>query len=90
MDVRLEHEVSEQEREIQRIDDGGNAWEDTEEVVEVEFKRPLNIVVPVRLAADTWEDLRREAKEVGVGPSTLARMWLLERLKKSPARRTVG
>ena len=90
MDVRLEHEVSEQEREIQRIDDGGNAWEDTEEVVKVEFKRPLNIVVPVRLAADTWEDLRREAKEVGVGPSTLARMWLLERLNKSPARRRGG
>jgi len=82
--------MSEQEREIQRIDDGGNAWEDTEEVVEVEFRRPLNVVVPVRLAADTWEDLRREAKEVGVGPSTLARMWLLERLNKSPARRRGG
>ena len=82
--------MSELEREIQRIDDGGNAWEDTEEVVEVEFRRPLNVVVPVRLAADTWEDLRREAKEVGVGPSTLARMWLLERLNKSPARRRGG
>jgi hypothetical protein len=82
--------MSELDREIQRLEETDNAWEDTDEVVEVEFKRPLDIVVPVRLSRDTWEELRYEAKEIGVGPSTLARMWLLERLKEKAKHRKAG
>jgi hypothetical protein len=70
------------EREVARIDEGGNAWASTDEVVEVTAKRPLDAVVPVRLSLETWEALRREAREVGIGPSTLARMWILEKLKE--------
>jgi len=70
-----------QECEVDRIDAGGNAWEGTEEVV-VEVKRPLDTVVPVRLSAETWSALRREARELGVGPSTLIRVWVLERLRE--------
>jgi len=60
----------------------GEAWEETDEVVEIEVKAPLDKVVPVRLPSEKWEELRREAGELGVGPTTLARMWILERLRQ--------
>lgn len=66
---------------IERYDQGESAWDETDEVVDVDVQPRLDKVIPVRLSADKWEALRREAKELGVGPTTLARMWLLERLK---------
>ncbi len=74
-------EVSEMDgidREVKRIEKG-EAWEETDEVVEIEVKRPLDKVVPVRLPSDRWEELRHEARELGVGPTTLARMRILEK-----------
>ena len=68
------------EQEVQKIEKG-DAWEQTDEVVEVEVRRPLDKVIPVRLSSDKWEELRREARELGVGPTTLARMWILEKLR---------
>ena len=59
-----------------------NAWVDTDEVVQVEVKKPLDKVIPVRLSSEKWEELRHEAKELGIGPTTLARMWILERLRQ--------
>lgn len=70
------------EREVERIDQGGNAWRSTDEVVDMQPKRPLDTVVPVRLSSQTWQALRREARELGVGPSTLLRMWVLEKLRE--------
>ena len=64
-----------------RYDAGDDAWEDSDEVVQIEVKRPLDKVIPIRLSGDKWEALRREAKELGIGPTTLARMWILERLR---------
>ena len=64
---------------IERIEQG-KAWEETDEAVEVRVKKPLDKVIPVRLSADKWEELRQEARELGIGPTTLARMWILERL----------
>ncbi|HXE73006.1 MAG TPA: hypothetical protein VNO81_10130 [Candidatus Nitrosotenuis sp.] len=63
-------------------------WEQTDEVVEVEVRRPLDKVIPVRLASDKWEALRREAQELGVGPTTLARMWILEKLRELQSSRS--
>jgi hypothetical protein len=81
------------ERESQRIETE-DAWEETDELVEIEVKRPLDKVIPIRLPSDKWEILRREARELGVGPTTLARMWLLERLRntdyQTSARRRVS
>lgn len=68
------------EEQVKQIE-AGAAWEDTDEVVEAQVKRPLDKVVPVRLPSDKWEELRREARELGVGPTTLARMWILEHLR---------
>lgn len=59
----------------------GDAWKETDEAVEAEVKHPLDKVIPVRLSSEKWEALRREARELGLGPSTLARMWILERLR---------
>jgi hypothetical protein len=61
--------------------DRGDAWNESDEVVHVEVKKPLDKVIPVRLPADKWEQIRKEARELGVGPTTLARMWILERLR---------
>jgi hypothetical protein len=69
------------EREVRKLEEG-EAWEETDEVVEVEVKRPLNKVIPVRLPSEKWEELPREARDVGVGPTTLARMWILEKLRQ--------
>ena len=59
----------------------GDAWDESDEVVHVEVKKPLDKVIPVRLSADKWEQVREEARELGIGPTTLARMWILERLR---------
>jgi len=69
------------DKEIQRIEQG-EAWNEADEVVEVEVKKPLDKVIPVRLSAEKWEELRKEAHELGIGPTTLARMWILERLRQ--------
>ncbi|HEX77167.1 MAG TPA: hypothetical protein G4O03_01960 [Dehalococcoidia bacterium] len=66
--------------EIERIEQG-DAWDEGDEVVQVEVKKPLDKVIPVRLSAEKWEELRKEARELGIGPTTLARMWILERLR---------
>jgi hypothetical protein len=39
------------DREVKKIDEG-KAWEETDEVVEIEVKRPLDKIVPVRLPSD--------------------------------------
>ena len=69
------------DKEIQRIEQG-DAWDEGDEVVTVEVKKPLDKVIPIRLSADKWEALRKEASELGIGPTTLARMWILERLRQ--------
>jgi hypothetical protein len=60
----------------------GNAWNAEDQVVEIQVKKPLDKVIPVRLSGEKWEELRREANELGIGPTTLARMWILERLRQ--------
>lgn len=75
--------MDELDREVDRIDAGETAWEDTDTIVEVEVSRPLDTVVPVRLTAETYAELRQEAQVLGVRPSTLMRMWVLEKLRAS-------
>jgi len=69
------------DKAIKQIEQG-NAWDESDEVVQVEAKKPLDKVIPVRLSADKWEELRKVARELGIGPTTLARMWILERLRQ--------
>jgi hypothetical protein len=69
------------DKEVERIEQG-NAWDESDTVVDVEVKKPLDKVIPVRLPSDKWEQIREEARELGVGPTTFARMWILERLRQ--------
>lgn len=69
------------DKEVERIEQG-DAWDKTDAVVHVEVKKPLDKVIPVRLPSDKWEQIRQEARELGIGPTTLARMWILERLRQ--------
>jgi hypothetical protein len=56
--------------------------------VRARFAKRLSEGVTIRLDAETLEQLRTMAHERGIGPTTLIRMWVLERLKeKQPARR---
>ena len=61
------------DKRIQEIEDG-DAWDESDEVVHLDLKKPLDKVIPVRLSADVWEEMRKEARELGIGPTTLARM----------------
>jgi len=72
------------DKEIQRIEQG-DAWDESweDEIVKVEVRKPLDKVIPIRFPADKWETLRKEANELGIGPTTLVRMWILERLRRS-------
>ena len=72
------------ERAIRRIE-RSDAWDEADEVVTLRVKRPLDKVVPVRLTSQKWDQLRLHAEELGVGPTTLARMWLMERLRSENA-----
>jgi hypothetical protein len=71
----------ESEKEIENIEQN-DVWNEDDEVIRIKVKKPLDKVIPVRLSSDKWEELGREAREPGIGPTTLARMWILERLRK--------
>jgi len=73
--------MNKRDQEIEKIEHG-DAWNGEDEVVKIGVKTPLDKVIPVRLSSEKWEELRVEAKELGIGPTTLARMWILERLRQ--------
>ena len=84
-----------QEREVARIDAGESLWDESVPIEEpLEFKQPLGKVVSMRLTDAQWKALYAEAKELGVGPTTLARMWILKELRaagvQSPSASTHG
>jgi predicted DNA binding CopG/RHH family protein len=63
-------------------------YEDEFKPVRVRFAKRLSTGVTIRLDPDTLKKLRSMAQERGIGPTTLIRMWVLERLKeKQSARR---
>ncbi len=49
----------------------------------VRFAKRLSEGVTIRLDPETLRRLRAEAHERGIGPTTLVRMWILERLRQS-------
>jgi len=57
-------------------------FEDEFKEVRVKVARPLGHILAVRLDAHTIDRLAEIGRAKGLGPSTLARMWLLERLEQ--------
>jgi len=56
-------------------------YEDEFKPVRVKFASSLSEPVSFRLDAETLDRLRSIARDMGIGPTTLVRMWVLERLK---------
>ena len=50
--------------------------------VEARFAKNLSAGINIRLDPATLAELRREARQKGIGPTTLARMWILEHLHR--------
>lgn len=65
-------------------------FEDEFKPVKIEFSKPLGHILGVRLDAKTIDQLNRKGQEVGVGASTLARMWIMEKLKSLEKKSTHG
>jgi hypothetical protein len=49
--------MNDAERTTQRIEEA-DAWDEDDEVVELDVKRPLDKVIPVRLASAQWKSAR--------------------------------
>lgn len=50
--------------------------------VKVRFAKNLSEGLHIRLDPQTLAELRSQAQEKGIGPTTLARMWILNHLKE--------
>jgi hypothetical protein len=55
-------------------------WDEFKQV-QLSFGRNLSEGITIRLQPETLAELRRRAAESGVGPTTLARMWIMDRLR---------
>jgi len=56
--------------------------QESDKSARIRANRNLYKVLPVRLPADKWELMRKEANDLGIGPSTLARIWILDSLRR--------
>src|SRR6266700_1728199 len=60
--------------------DMSDSW-DTFEPVKLKVAKKLSRGITIRFDEETLRELREYAHERGIGPTTLARMWILERLQ---------
>ena len=56
--------------------------------VKLEVAKPLGHILGIRLDAKTIDQLSKQGQEIGVGASTLARMWIMEKLKSLEKKRS--
>ena len=54
--------------------------------VKVRFAKNLSDGITIRFDPEVLAELRSQAKDKGIGPTTLIRMWVLERLSGERAR----
>lgn len=59
--------------------DMGN-YQDEFKTVKANISKNLTSTLNVRLDPSSIDKIRQEAHKKGIGPTTLARMWILERL----------
>jgi hypothetical protein len=45
-------------------------------------KNHLAKIIPIRVSVENWEQIRKEADRMGVGVSTLTRIWIMDYLQK--------
>jgi predicted DNA binding CopG/RHH family protein len=66
--------------------DMADYWDELKPV-RARFAKNLSEGITVRLDPETLTELRQQAREKGLGPTTLARMWILEQLKATKQHR---
>jgi len=71
----------EEEAEFWDTHDLADYWDEFKPT-KARFAKRLSEGLCIRLDAQTLAALRAKAQEQGIGPTTLARMWLLERLRQ--------
>ncbi len=57
-------------------------YQDEFKTVKVRFAKNLSDTVNMRLYRATLDALREEARDQGIGPTTLARMWIREHIRE--------
>ncbi len=60
-------------------------YQDEFKTVKVRFAKNLSEGLHIRLDPETLTKLRVQAKEKGIGPTTLVRMWVKEQLRTASA-----
>ncbi|MBI4318187.1 MAG: hypothetical protein HY675_06830 [Chloroflexi bacterium] len=76
-------QLSSREEEARWFDTHDMAdYQDEFKPVKARFAKNLSKGITIRLDQDTLEALRAYAHERGLGPTTVIRMWVLERLKE--------
>lgn len=55
-------------------------YQDEFKTVRAEFSKNLSEGITIRLDAETLARVRSQASKKGIGPTTLIRMWIMERL----------
>ena len=58
-------------------------YQDEFKTVRARFARNLSTGITIRLDPESLDVLRHRAKEKGLGPTQLARMWILEHLRQT-------
>lgn len=48
--------------------------------VKIKFAKNLSRTLNIRLDPDTLSNIRNQAKRIGMGPSQLIRMWVMEKM----------
>lgn len=56
-------------------------YKDEFKPVKARFAKKLSEGITIRLDSETLSELRTRAHEKGVGPTTLARMWVIKQLR---------
>lgn len=51
--------------------------------IKMHFARPLQHILGIRFDSETLHELDKKARAMGVGPSTLVRMWVMEKLNQT-------
>lgn len=68
-------------KQIEAIEEG-DAWDERDEVVELDVNENIGKTVTLRLSPENWKKLSKEAEGLGVRPGALAATWVLEQLHR--------
>ncbi len=75
-------EFSSREEEAQWFDSHDMAdYQDEFKTVKARFAKNLSQPLSIRFEPEVLAELHSQAKEKGIGPTTLVRMWMMEHLK---------